>query len=85
MPWCARATHPPHPLYLGLGANDTERQQAYRELFKAKLHLNDLDDLRAHTRQQKAWGSDRFRQQVEALAQRSAGIRPRGRPRSSDK
>lgn len=74
----------PHPLYLGLGTNDIERQRAYSQLFKAELRSNDLDDLRAHTQQQKAWGSDRFRQQIEALTQRSAGIRPRGRPRSAD-
>ena len=75
----------PHPLYLGLGANDTERQRTYRELFKAELRSNELDELRAHTLQQKAWSSDRFRQQIEVLAQRSAGVRPRGRPRSRDK
>ncbi|QDH70368.1 transposase [Marilutibacter alkalisoli] len=75
----------PHPLYLGLGANAIERQLAYRELFNAELGSNKIDDLRAHTQQQKAWGSDRFRQQIEALTQRSASVRPRGRPKSSDK
>jgi putative transposase len=26
------------------------------------------------------WGSDRFRQQIEALTQRTVSVRPRGRP-----
>jgi putative transposase len=30
-----------------------------------------LDDLRQHTQQQRAWGSERSRQQIEALTQRS--------------
>jgi putative transposase len=39
-----------------------------------------LDDLRQHTQQQRVWGSASFQQQIEALAQRSVSIRPRGRP-----
>jgi hypothetical protein len=35
------------------------------------------------TQQQRAWGSDRFRQHVEALTQRAATVRPRGRPRKA--
>jgi putative transposase len=54
----AHGTHEPritsHPLYLGLGASDAKRQQAYRELFKAELRSNELNDLRAHTRKRKA-------------------------------
>lgn len=75
----------PHPLYLGLGASDAERQLAYGALFKSELCSDKLNDLRAHTRQQKAWGSDRFRQQIEAMTQRSATLKPRGRPKSRDK
>jgi hypothetical protein len=39
-----------------------------------------LDDLRQHTQQQRAWGSERFQQQIEALTQRSVRTKPRGRP-----
>lgn len=42
-----------------------------------------IDALRMHTQQQKPWGSERFRQQIEALAGRSVELRPRGRPRSN--
>jgi hypothetical protein len=43
----------------------------------------DVADLRAHTQQQRAWGSSRFRAQIEALTQRGTTFRPRGRPRST--
>lgn len=75
----------PHRLYLELGANDAARRQAYLALFGDAVSSEDLDALRTHTQQQKAWGSEHFRHQVEALTQRAVGIRPRGRPRSSNK
>jgi hypothetical protein len=37
------------------------------------------------TRQQKTWGSERFRLQIEALAKRELAVRPRGRPRTKGK
>ena len=75
----------PHPAYLQLGSDAESRQAAFLELFKDELAAEHAAGLRLHTQQQKAWGSDRFRQQVEALTQRAAGVRPRGRPRSADK
>lgn len=71
----------PHRHYLELGNDDATRQYAYRTLINEALCPGEIDSLRAHTRQQKAWGSNRFQQQIEALTQRSAGLRPRGRPR----
>jgi putative transposase len=47
------------------------------------MDAQDIDALRLHTQQQKPWGSERFRQQIEVLAQRSVKLRPRGRPRSN--
>jgi hypothetical protein len=35
-----------------------------------------LVDLRLHTQRQLAWDSDRFRQHIEALTQRAAGVSP---------
>jgi len=70
----------PHSVYLSLTASAHDRWAAYRELFHAPSDLAAIDDLRTHTRQQKAWGSDRFRAEIEALTQRAAGVRPRGRP-----
>ncbi len=72
----------PHEQYTLLGATPAARQAAYRALAHEQIEENHLDDLRLHTQQQRAWGSDRFRQQIEALTQRAAGVRPRGRPRN---
>jgi len=74
-----------HPCYLALGASPRERQLTYRALFNHAVSPEDTEALRAHTQQQRALGSERFRTQVEALTQRAAGLRPRGRPPSSDK
>ncbi|MHC9084265.1 transposase [Luteimonas sp. RIT-PG2_3] len=73
----------PHPRYLSLGTDAGTRQAAYRELFKATLEPTDADALRSHTRQNKAFGNDRFRSRIEALIGRSMEIRSRGRPKSS--
>ena len=70
----------PHPYYLELGAHPTARREAYRSLFDEALSLEDTEALRAHTHQQRAWGSDRFQAQIEALTHRAATLRPRGRP-----
>jgi putative transposase len=75
----------PHPAYLQLGSDDTSRQRAYRDLFTDDLAAKDLEGVRLHTHQQKAWGSDRFQKQIEALNQRAAAVRPRGRPRTTGK
>ncbi len=71
----------PHPAYAALGATDTERHKAYQDLFEQGLPDMDTDGLRLATNQQKTWGSERFRLQVEALANREVLVRPRGRPR----
>ena len=72
----------PHSSYQALGCGDAERQAAYRRLFVGGINPDDAETLRVHTRQQKPWGSDKFRQQIEALVQRSLEVRSRGRPRS---
>ncbi len=75
----------PHPCYIALGAHPTERRETYRSLFDEALSPEETEALRAHTHQQRALGSDRFRAQIEALTQRTATLRPRGRPRVRDK
>ncbi len=74
----------PHPAYTALGVTAPERERAYRALFAETVSASEMTDLRMHTQQQKAWGSERFRLQIEALTHRAAGISPRGRPRSLD-
>ena len=73
----------PHPAYLALGANATQPQEAYGKLFDTELSDHDTDALRLATNQQKTWGSERFRLQVQALANRDVLIRPRGRPKKA--
>lgn len=75
----------PHPRYLELGADPHIRLHAYQALFKHALDHADVDALRVHTRQNKAFGNDRFRARIEALSGRSMEIRPRGRPSSARK
>lgn len=73
----------PHSHYLALGADPGARQLAYQVLVNEALDPSDADALRAHTRQNKAFGNDRFRAHIEALIGRSMAVRPRGRPASS--
>ena len=75
----------PHPCYLALGSAPLERQATYRSLFDTLVSHEDTQALRTHVQQQRALGSERFRAQVEALTQRAASVRPRGRPLSSGK
>ena len=68
-----------HPCYLELGAGEA-RLSAYRRLFAKALGSGTMDAIRLHTQQQRAWGSEGFQRQVEALTRRIASVRPRGRP-----
>jgi putative transposase len=71
----------PHGAYMALGKNETSRQVTYRAWVIDTIDDTEWTELRQHTQQQRAWGSSRFRQQVEALTQQAASIRPRDRPR----
>lgn len=86
-PFNALATSDPvvtlHRDYLRLGDDTSSRLAAYRTLFQ-QHDATDDDALRRHTQQQKVWGSDRFRLEIEALTQRAAHVRPRGRPPASN-
>ncbi|MGV8942043.1 MAG: transposase [Lysobacter sp.] len=75
----------PHPAYCALGASDAERRKAYQQLFDEGLSDDDANALRMATNQQKTWGSERFRLQIEALAKRALEVRPRGRPKLKEK
>ena len=73
----------PHPRYLALGQDTVTRLRAYQAMFREAPNAEMQDALRAHTRQNKAFGNDRFRQQIETLVGRSMAVRSRGRPRSA--
>jgi putative transposase len=71
----------PHAQYRRLGQNATARQAAYRQLFRAKIAVADLEAIREATN--KAWvlGSDRFKAKIETLSGRRTAPLPKGRPR----
>lgn len=73
----------PHKAYQALGEGDTARQIAYRAWVQDSSADAEWAELRLHTQQQRAWGSERFRQQIKALTERSAAVRPRGRPKKA--
>lgn len=56
-----------------------------RVIFRFEGKLTLAPYFLASTHQQKTWGSERFRLQIEALAQRDLQVRPRGRPRAAEK
>ena len=75
----------PHPAYLGLGVTGAERHKAYQRLLNQGLSDMETDALRLATNQQKTWGSERFRLQIEVLTKRELEVRPRGRPKLREK
>ena len=80
----ARACDPlitPHPLYLAMGHDQTERVLAYKQWLDAGIAPEDLQHLRAYASQERALGDERFQRMVETTLGRSATYRPRGRPR----
>lgn len=78
----ARVT--PHPAWLGLGPTDGARRQAHAVLVEQGVPPQHASDLALHTAQQKPWGSERFRREIEALAGRAVEVRPRGRPTKAE-
>jgi putative transposase len=69
-----------HALYVGLGSDDSSRQQAYRALFRAQLDDEALAEIRKSTQQGLPLGGERFREEVAAVLGRRLGHGRRGRP-----
>jgi putative transposase len=65
-----------HLEYLRLGSKPALRQQAYQTLFDEPLAPERIADIRAYLQQQRALGSQRFQQQIEAMLGRCAQVRP---------
>ncbi|MFC3127980.1 hypothetical protein ACFOEA_01090, partial [Coralloluteibacterium stylophorae] len=70
----------PHPEYQALGRSDVERTAAYTAFVRECIGPAEDDSLRLTTQQQRAWGPERFKSQIEALTLRAVHVRPRGRP-----
>ncbi len=74
----------PHELYQSLGGSNSERQGAYRALFRAHIADKTLDEIREATN--KAWvlGSGQFKDKIDAQLNRASAPRARGGDRKSD-
>jgi len=70
----------PHPEYLTLGRTPDERQRNYRTLFTRHVDVKLLDDIRTSTNKGLAYGSDRFKKEIETLTGRRVTAKKRGRP-----
>ena len=71
----------PHPAYLALGRDASERGIAYRCLLMEVISEDMLADIRIHMQQERALGSPIFRSMVEEALNRPVEVRPQGRPR----
>jgi hypothetical protein len=69
----------PHQQYLALSATDEDRRVTYRHLFKTITPEDELTTIRYATNKGWALGSDRFAPEIEALSERRAVSKGRGR------
>lgn len=74
----------PHASYLALAVNETERRQAYRDLFQSEVSEAMLLDIRNAIKSGMALGNERFKQEVEALTGRRQQKVKVGRPRKKE-
>jgi putative transposase len=71
----------PHGLYRSLAKEESERRFAYRELVKAPMDAELLEEIRACTNKGWALGSGRFQSKMERMTERRAVPLPKGRPK----
>jgi putative transposase len=69
-----------HDLYKALGRTVLQRNQAYRELFKAHVDDGVLNEIRASWQTGTPLGNDHFKEKVEAKLKCKVGQARRGRP-----
>ena len=62
-----------------------ERQQRYRALVMDTVNPEDIEAIRRHLSRQHAYGSERFRQAIEAQLGRVVGPQKIGRPKKNKK
>jgi len=63
-----------------LDGTASERQHAYRELFRPALEPEQVRDIRAAVQTGTPFGNDRFRKQIEKALNCGVGQARRGRP-----
>ena len=70
----------PHPEYLRLGRDESERHTAYRALFKAHMDMVEISKIRQATNGNYALGDKRFQVEIERMLKRRATPGKSGRP-----
>ena len=70
----------PHPLFRALGTDDSQRQAAYRELFREQLDAGLVDEIRASTKGGYVLGGERFQREVATVLGRRTWRARAGRP-----
>jgi putative transposase len=73
-----------HPLYEGLGANVTQRCNAYRALFRVQIDPDELRSIRGATETGTVLGNDRFKKHIETTLKRRIARMPHGGDRKSE-
>ena len=70
----------PHPAYQQLGSSIEERLTTYRAIVGAGCAETEVDEIRAMTSRQRAFGSQEFKVGLESAYGRPMGLVKRGRP-----
>lgn len=73
-----------HALYLALGKSGTERQAAYRALFKLHIGEASLTAIREATNKSWVLGTGRFQEEIAAAVNRRVAPLPKGRPKKEE-
>lgn len=71
----------PHERYLSLGKTNSDRQEAYRKLFKVQVSKDLLKEIRESTNRGLALGSSVFAEQIEKLTSSRVTKKRMGRPK----
>lgn len=74
----------PHDQYLKFAGTDLERQTIYRRLFDAHVDGKLVDEISMAVNKGMALGSERFKEDIEALYSRRVTQAKMGRPRKSE-
>lgn len=75
----------PHDEYTRLGSNSSQRQHAYRELFRHHMDNETLHNVRNALNQELVLGSSRFKDEIETTLNRQTRPHKLGRPRLENK
>jgi putative transposase len=72
----------PHTTYMTLGRTKSERQKAYRDLFRSALDADAIADIRRAMNQSQPLGDSRFYATISRMTGLRREPKPRGRPKT---